>query len=284
MKNGQRRMRNFGYGIKYNNISIEDAKKLDNVLITAIDKKYYEYLNSFPDNTGLVIHDPTEVKGKSTQQVIDNLYRFKIFTIRKTVEKYLTDKFQINSQFLPHPFYEYPLSQETSKIRNVAISRIDFDKHTDQILLANKQLDNNKKVTIYGAKNDLYVYHTLTKKLGLDINENYGGTFPKSFEYLDSILNNAKFMIDLSAIKNDGGGSQYTFLEAIYQGSVLILNTKWVNGTNSIFMDLDNCLVVSGADELVTVLNKSYDTEKIAKNAKKLLEPHINVRWDLIFK
>ena len=28
----------------------------------------------------------------------------------------------------------------------------------------------------------------------------------------------------MSTIKNDGGGSQYTFLEAIYQGCVLILH------------------------------------------------------------
>ena len=80
MKNGEFRMRNFGYGVKYTNISIEDAKQLDNILITAIDKKYYEYLDSFPDNTGLVIHDPTEVKGKSTSPVNNNLNRFKIFT------------------------------------------------------------------------------------------------------------------------------------------------------------------------------------------------------------
>ena len=107
LKNGNLRTRKFGYGVEYINISIEDAKKLDNVLITAIDKKYYEYLDSFPDNTGLVIHDPTEVKGKSTAPVIENLPRFKIFTIRKTVEKYLQDKFNIYSEFLPHPFYKY---------------------------------------------------------------------------------------------------------------------------------------------------------------------------------
>ena len=137
----------------------------------------------------------------------------------------MQDKFNIYSQFLPHPFYKYPISKTKTKNKNIATSRIDFDKHTDQILIANQHLENNKKVTIYGAKNDLYVYHHLTNKLGLDINENYvGGTFPKSFEYLDQILKNARYVVDLSAIKNDGGGSQYTFLEAIYQDAVLILN------------------------------------------------------------
>ena len=43
LKNGNLRKRKFGYGVEYTNISIEDAKKLDNILITAIDKKYYEY-------------------------------------------------------------------------------------------------------------------------------------------------------------------------------------------------------------------------------------------------
>ena len=90
-------------------------------------------------------------------------------------------------------------------------------------------------------------------------------------------------MVDLSAIKNYGCGTQYTFLEAMYQGAVLILNKKWVNGTNSIFKDGNNCLVVEDANELVNILNKKINTKKLAKNAEKLLKPHINVRWDLIF-
>ena len=36
-------------------------------MITAVDKNYYKYLDKFPSKkTTLVIHDPTEVKGKST--------------------------------------------------------------------------------------------------------------------------------------------------------------------------------------------------------------------------
>ena len=60
--NGEPTLRDFGYGVKYQNISIDDASKLTNVLITAIDKNYYKYLDSFPNNTSLVIHDPTEIK------------------------------------------------------------------------------------------------------------------------------------------------------------------------------------------------------------------------------
>ena len=43
------------------------------------------------------------------------------------------------------------------------------------------------------------------------------------------ILLGCKFVIDLSLIKNDGGGTQYTFLEAIYNDCVLVLHNDWIN-------------------------------------------------------
>jgi len=282
LKDGSPRLRKYGYNVNYQNISIEDAIKLPNILITAIDKKYYTYLDEFPDETFIVIHDPTEVKGKSTQQVIDNLPRFRVLTIRKTVQKYLMEKFNIYSHYLPHPFYPYKKSNVRSKTNAVAISRIDFDKHTDKILLANKYLPSNKQVTIYGKKNDLYVYHHLKNKMKLNINKHYGGTFSKSFEELDKILKNSKYVVDLSAIKNDGGGSQYTFLEAIYQGSALILNKKWIDNLNSPFKHRYNCLVIEDEYDLVDILNNNINTTQIIKNAKKLLNPHIEVQWDSI--
>ena len=279
-KNGDPILRNYGYGVKYQNISIKDASKLKNILITAIDKSNYKYLDQLPKSTKLVIHDPTEVKGKSTQPVIESLKRFKIITIRRTVKKYLKEKFNINSTFKLHPFYEYTLTNQ-KKNDIISISRIDFDKHTELIIMANNKLKDmgHKTVVIYGAKNDLYVYHLLENKLELNLDEFYGGTFKKDFKDLDRILGKAKYVVDLSSIHNDGGGSQYTFLEAIYQGGALVLNKKWVENKNSIFKDKYNCFVVENEDELADLIVKSPSTGKIVKNAAKLLEPHINVRW-----
>ena len=92
----------------------------------------------------MVIHDPTEVKGKSTQVVIDNLSRFKIITIRKTVKKHLKKKINIKSTFKYHPFFEYSKSNK-KKNKNISISRIDFDKHTEIIIRANDLLKKYKK-------------------------------------------------------------------------------------------------------------------------------------------
>ena len=41
------------------------------------------------------------------------------------------------------------------------------------------------------------------------------------------LLTNCRFVVDMSIIKGDGGGTQYTFLEAIYQDRALILHKEW---------------------------------------------------------
>ena len=284
-KDKSARYREYGYDSYYQNINYLDIPNLENIMITAIDKNYYKYLEYFPDGTYIVIHDPTEIKGKSCQSVIDNLSRFKVITIRKTVQIYLKENLNINSIFLHHPFYQYPKTDDV-KCGAVSISRIDFDKHTDIILKANNMLDT-EKIKIYGAKNDLYVYHHLTKKLNLPL-DNYFGTFKKDFSELNSILSKATFVIDLSAIKNDGGGSQYTFLEAIYQDCVLILNDKWVNSgfdnnskytIESIFKDKENCFLIKNEQDLVNILVNKEDISRINQKSKLLLKPHLEVDW-----
>jgi hypothetical protein len=277
--------RDYGYGVKYRNISIDEINNLDNILITAIDKNYYKYLNHFPDNTKIVIHDPTEVKGKSCQPVLDNLGRFRVITIRETVKHFLKEKYTVESLCLPHPFYEYPKTKMEKK-GAVSISRIDYDKHTEIIVKTNRLLKNKRinPVEIYGAKNDLYVYRVL-KNLNLDSmsekdpTSNYKGRFDKSFNDMNTILAPAKWMVDMSAINNDGGGSQYTFLEAIYQDCCLILSDKWINGLKTVYKHNYNCLVVGDETELVKIFTENKNVDNIVRNAKLLLKPHIEIDW-----
>ena len=125
----------------------------------------------------------------------------------------------------------------------------------------------------------MYVFHHLQNNLNLNLDDFYQGTFKKDFSDLNNVLSDAKYMIDLSAIHNDGGGSQYTFLEAIYQGAALVLNEKWVANTNSVFKDKYNCFVVKDEKDLVKLLKKWPGVTKIRNNAKKLLQPHIDVSW-----
>ena len=72
----------------------------------------------------------------------------------------------------------------------------------------------------------------------------------------------------MSAIKGDGGGSQYTFLEAIHFGCVLILNSKWTDNQKTPFVHGQNCYIVSNSDELNDVLNKQMNKSQKKHSGK----------------
>ena len=283
-KRTEKKPRSFGYSVDYQNVSLEDLIKIPNLLITAVDKHYWNILPHLPATTKIVIHDPTEVKmgHKHPNPLVQGdklLNSFKVYTIRETVQKYLVDTFNINSEFKVHPFYTYSLTKEPYNSYAVTISRIDFDKNTDIILKANKLIsDSNKKIKIFGAENRLYVHHKLGE---LDFYKYWKGKFEKNYPLTyenKDILKNCKYVVDMSTIKHDGGGSQYTFLEAIYQGCVLILHRDWIK-QGSIFKEGVNCLACDTPEELTALLNENRDTSQLIKESNKLLKPHLDIQW-----
>ena len=283
-KRTEKRKREYGYNVQYQNITMDNLLQKDKFVITAVDKHYWEYLHLFPKGTILIIHDPTELKGKQNE-IVKLIEHFKIITIRKTVQEFIKKEYNIDTDFLPHPFYEYQKGNEPSNYYSLSISRIDFDKHTDLILEANQYIpDDDKKIQIFGAENRLYVHHKLKD---LKFHDYWHGKFPKtlplSHEGKD-LLNDCHFIVDMSIIKGDGGGTQYTFLEAIYHDCALILHKEWVEQGDTFKKD-HNCYVVGYTNnvgkEIADIINAPLDDkyESILKNAKDLLKDHIKVQW-----
>ena len=283
-KRTEKNKRNFGYGVNYQNMKVDELLEKGKHVITAVDKHYWEYLHLFPKGTILVIHDPTELKGKENK-IVELINNFKIITIRKTVQEYLKNKYDVDADFLPHPFYEYPKTNDPSNYYSLSISRIDFDKHTDLILEANQMIPSeDKRIQIFGAENRLYVHHKLND---LNFHKFWHGKFPKtlplSHEGKD-LLNDCHFIVDMSIIKGDGGGTQYTFLEAIYHDCALILHKEWVE-QGDLFKKGENCYVVGYTSnigkEIADIINSPLDSnyEMILKNAKKILIGHTDVNW-----
>ena len=280
--------REFGYECQYKNMNINEIIKLKNIMITAIDKNYWNYLHLFPEGTEIVIHDPTECKSSKQgnpliQSTKNNdkplLEKFKVITIRESVQEYLMNKYNITSKFMPHPFFSYKIPQINGLgYKSVSIARIDFDKNTDIILKANQLITNESNhIHLFGAENRIYVHHKLKE---LEIGKYWKGKFPKDLSPTSggkSILKDAKYMVDLSIIKGDGGGTQYTFLEAIYHDTVLILHNEWIKNGN-IFKSGYNCIGVSDENELAKILNNEISNDKyseILMNSKEILEKHI---------
>jgi hypothetical protein len=90
--------------------------------------------------------------------------------------------------------------------------------------------------------------------------------------FLHSILAGAKFVVDLSVLKHDAGGTQYTFLEAIHNGFALIIHRNWlknkyVKEEYCDFIEGYNCFAVE--DERVIRFNKKES--RYIKDCQKLL-------------
>lgn len=231
------------YGdVRYKNIPKEVLDKFENPIILAVDKAHYEYLEYFKNAT-IVIHDPTEL----SNEVIAFAKQNRVITIRKTVSE-LLDFMSIENEFIKHPFYKYDKLTLPKKY-NRALSRVDFDKNTHIICKANQL---GADIEIYGYKNHIYYFHKL-KELGFD--DYYKGYYSKDLTDISKLYAETKFLVDLSTIKKDGGGTQYTFLEAEYHDCSLILHKHWTNVPGSVYKNNENCYAVLDEHELVEVLN-----------------------------
>ncbi len=277
----QNRLKDFGYGIRYQTVPLNFLDRIQRPFITDMFGHPHILESLDRDDITIVIHDPGEISVCNQRY----LNKWNIITIRKSMQHFIQEKFGFDTTFLYHPFYQYNIALDNDcgyaesdieqKDRAVAISRIDFLKNTDIILNANKMV-KRLYVEIYGWANGRYVASELD---GLTFRKFYKGKFEKSFAVMTKILRPAKFMVDLSQLPMDGGGTQYTFLNAIYHNCAIILNRRWIEDIDPKFCDFKegvNCYAVSDGQELAELLDSGIDTLKIVRNARKLLDRHIN--------
>lgn len=232
------------YGdVVYKNCTASGLQVLKKPIITAVDKAHYKYLESIGDAT-IIIHDPTEL----SEEVLAFARRSQVITIRTTMHNML-NAMGIENTFLKHPFYKYQRVAGDNSI-NRSLSRVDFDKNTHIICQANLK---GAGIEIHGYKNHIYYFHKL-KQLGFDAY--YKGAYPKDMRSISKLYADTKFLVDMSVIKKDGGGTQYTFLEAEHHNASLILHRDWCSTNNSEYTDGVNCYAVSTADELMDALKR----------------------------
>jgi glycosyltransferase involved in cell wall biosynthesis len=274
-KNHEKRARDFGYGIEYQNVPLTVLDAIKNPFITDMYRQFGRLRKLKRKDVAIVIHDPGEISRYNEPY----LKYWNIITIRKSMQSFLQKNFGIESQFLCHPFYAYPISDSgqhpSQRKEAISISRVDFQKNIEIILEANKTA--KESIKIYGWVNMRYASEKLEP---IAFSKYYLGKYNKSFSAISKILSNSKFMVDLSSLPMDGGGTQYTFLDAIYHNSALILNRQWIENVDTPYRDFKedhNCYAVSNAKELSELLNSNIDTTKVVQNARKLLARHTSI-------
>src|SRR5215210_4841403 len=200
-KNHEKRTRDFGYGIEYQNVSLTVFDAVKNPFITDMYRHFDRLKKLKRKDVAIVIHDPGEISHYNEPY----LKYWNIITIRKSMQSFLQERFGIESQFLCHPFYPYPIidsgQYHVERKEAVSISRAYFKKNIEMMLEANK--DAKKSIKIYGWVNKRYASEKLEP---ISFSKYYQGRYNKSFSTISRILANSKFMVDLSSLPMGGGG------------------------------------------------------------------------------
>ena len=214
------------------------------------------------DGAGIIIHDPTEI-----QYLDKDLLNTPKTIISKSPMRELLPKATFIR--LPwEPFYQPDFKHRTRLA--VAMSRIDFDKHTNLILDANRLLEKHQQVDIFGFENRIYTHFNIK-----DSHPEFIQSLPERLikEPFYELLMSAWFSVDMSVNRPGGTGDpQYTTLEAWSAGVVPIVNTRWIVPGAEV-VPFENCVPASDGQMIANLLSKwSYNNEDHVKWYKKLVK------------
>lgn len=272
------KQRDFGYGLAYRNLSPQDAyaeaKRADRAIITAADKDGASTAGELiGGGAALVIHDPAEMK----DPLLDCARACEaVVTIRKPNVATLLEV-GVAAEYIPHPYVSQgcQLSMRQAKYHATAFSRIDWDKHTDIICAANAVLPRRKRITIFGAENRLYTHNKLNEAFPHWRNQ-YLGRFPP-VAYAGVVLSSkSHYAVDMSIIKGDGDGTQYTFLEAWDGGAVLVVNSEWILTGEGAVRHGETAIAVANAEQLAEVmLSPPTDYKAIVEGGREEMRAHV---------
>lgn len=266
---GDGRLRNFsGYtDILYQNITTEQAidlvKSTPSLLTAPCNPKYLAFNpviipQLLEHGMRCVIHDPNELMIYEHTPWVT-----KPIIIRPTMLQFFKD-----AVFIPHPyvtwFKEMP-SLENRSLNAISIARVTFVKRTEIILEANRLVDDNKKVVLRGAENRLYTRHKLSK-LFPEYEQGLTG-YPLTWGAGPEECVKAKFAVDMTFFPNDGGGSQYSFMEAWDAGTINVVHRDWLRYDGEM-KDNVNCLAINDVEDLSLLLQGGVAADGIRRIAE----------------
>lgn len=209
------------YGVFYQIVSLPDLlRETDPILIAASDPSFD--LNAWVQlgkkkNTWCVFHDPNEFRLYPHWKYVDTK---RVICIRETGLRHMQ-----YGVFIPHPYVrcasvDFP---EKTKLA-VSLARTSSIKNSDWILRSNRHLPKRMHVELCGSVNRMWQNFYL-KNAFPEFKESV--PYPRTFGYGVGLCMPAKYMVDLTIFKDDGGGTQYTILEAIDAGTIPILTKDW---------------------------------------------------------
>jgi hypothetical protein len=273
--------RSFGRGMNFYYASLKDAvswaTQAPSIVTVAAPKMAVEANALVEAGCRMVVHDPTELKGRHHDDTIKSS-RHPIIIASLPLEPLIANRGG-ESVFLPHPYTSIGVGIDANVPAErpnhaTCTSRVDFDKNTDLVIAANALLPPDKRIAIYGGLNRLYAFHKLNT-LYPNWKQDYRGEFDADNLWSGSLIaREGYYAVDMSTIAGDGGRTQYTFLEAWDAGATTVLNRQWLTGDAVVDEVQEASLFVRDAEELTATLQGETLSPSLATEAKRILRRH----------
>lgn len=254
----EQRPRTHALGFPYHIVTFETLLQSQGpILLAAHDPKMpqeqADTLLSMPD-VWRVFHDPDDFK-KFPIWFGDHKNDNRVICIRETGKTHLA-----GAEFIPHPYIrrgntDRAPPRDWSKRDHHAVSTAMTSKRKNSqiILEANELVAADRRVVLHGLVERWF-------KMDYPQVSEHPCRFGRHFDAGVQILRNARNQVDLSVFQNDGGGTQYSFLEAMDMGCRLIAHQTWLDWPG---MLKEYAHGITTARELAEVLNRDspYDPE-----------------------
>lgn len=275
--------RDFGCDCEYRNLHIDDAVEIVGTTPSIITCTEYKKDSDNIDavlkaGAHVVIHDWTEMERGFDSVLLENAVE--PIVIRKPNVDMLAN-FGVGSTFIQHPYIPFNLKDSRRHMKAISLARLDWDKNTHMIVEANERLSQRNKIYMWGSNhNRIYLYNKISEFEGWETQYYTGpcyfGPFPAIDGFAVLMASNAEFFIDMSVIKGDGGGTQYSFLEGIDAGAIVVLHKDWLL-EGGVFEAGRNCMAVGTVDELVDLVEneKRRDHMELVEDARTILDNHV---------
>lgn len=242
-------------GVTYRNVNIDEAVRTvsttPSLMTAAVHSKELPFApDAIPRlmqaGMRVVTHDPNEYK---VYDYIPHMTQ-PPFCIRPTMKKFFP-----KSVFIPHPyvreFEETRYERGERELLAVSVARVSFVKRSLMILEANELLSKRDRIVLRGAENRLYTRHKILPRFP---NFEQGGTgFPMTWGASARECRRGKFAVDMTYFPDDGGGTQYSLMEAWDAGTVNIVHEDWLRYAGEMQAGV-NCLQVADHRELAKVV------------------------------
>lgn len=250
-KRSESRLRPLGADpqVSYQNLTFEDAAKLEGKFIMGsssgdlpLSMKGVDLVQR--SKGCFVFHDPHEYQSSAWWRFARDLHKSRVVCVRQQGLSTIP-----YGRVILHPYTRVYPGLWKPRRRACSLSRVCAIKHSEIIVEANQKLVN--KIDLLGDVNRFWWRYTIQKHWpGLPIPQKAPETTSRA-----ELASQYVYMVDLTSIPGDGGGVQYTTLEALDAGTIPVFHRDWTSGPDPTCHRLGPS--VTSADELVALLNLS---------------------------